>query len=92
MEKDKLQMNQYKMKWRKKREKDVRIAIPWSLLKSQCPFIRCLYCGKKGSIKKRCLQLELHKAIQVIKEIETEGETNGKVKKIREKNKLLEIG
>ena len=71
----------------------------WSHLKSQCPFIRCFYCGKKGHIKKRCLQLELHKAIQILKEIETKGETNGKVKEnkrrkqtFRDRIKEIEFG
>ena len=72
----------------KKKGKRCWNSYSWSQLKSQCPFIRRFYFGEKGHIKKRCFQLDQHKAIQVLKGIETEGETIGDVKKIKEENKF----
>ena len=68
------------MTGRKKKDKDVWTAISGATLKVNVLFIRYFYCAKKDPIKKRCLQLELQKAIQVLKDIETKGGTNGKVK------------
>ena len=52
LEKDKLQMNQYKMKLRKKKGKRYWNFYSWSHFKSQCPFTRCFYCGKKATLKR----------------------------------------
>ena len=52
LEKDKLQMNQYKMKWRKKKEKDVGTAIPGATLKVNVLLSGVSTVAKKATLKR----------------------------------------
>ena len=75
-EKKSLPMNHFKKYWRKTKGKRCWYCYSWGHLKNRCPYIKCFYCGFKGHTKKFCFKLDLHRAIQALRDRTTREEAN----------------
>ena len=64
-----LPLDQYQKNYYSKAGKRCWYCKSWYHLKNSCPKMRCFYCGAKGHFKSKCFKYELHKMIQILKNI-----------------------
>ena len=93
-EKKSLPMNHFKKYWRKTKGKRCWYCYSWGHLKNRCPYIKCFYCGFKGHTKKFCFKLDLHRAIQALRNRTPREEANDNKKERKKqtfKDRIKEV-
>ena len=53
--------------WRRLKGKKCWVCKSRDHLKRDCPMIKCFYCDKPGHTKIKCIWLELHKTLSILK-------------------------